>query len=131
MDCLRLTLRQEAKMAAIFDNLSYGIVKKCAPGIGATTLALLQPRDTILVVPTKRLAFQKYLQGYDSRRTINRFLYVGSEIPEENLDSPTDEQIYEYLSSPRQSDREFRKIIVVADSLRRVMMQLLRVESLQ
>ncbi len=131
VDCLRLTLRQEAKMAAIFDNLPYGIVKKCAPGIGATTLALLQPRDTILVVPTKRLAFQKYLQGYDSRRTINRFLYVGSEIPEENLDSPTDEQIYEYLSSPRQSDREFRKIIVVADSLRRVMMQLLRVESLQ
>ena len=98
IDCMRLTLLYpQAKLGEIFNSLPYGIVKKSVPGIGATTLALHQLRDTIIVLPTKKLAYQKYLRGYNKERTSNRFLYVGSDIPEENCKSPTDEQIRRYF----------------------------------
>ena len=102
IECMRLTLLYpRAKLGGIFTNLPYGIVKKSVPGIGATTLALNQPRDTIIVLPTKKLAYQKYLRGYNKDRTSNRFLYVGSDIPEENCKSPTDEQIRSYIAEKR------------------------------
>ena len=66
IECMRLTLLYpRAKLGGIFTSLPYGIVKKSVPGIGATTLALNQPRDTIIVLPTKKLAYQKYLRGYN------------------------------------------------------------------
>lgn len=102
IECMRLTLLYpRAKLGGIFTTLPYGIVKKSVPGIGATTLALNQPRDTIIVLPTKKLAYQKYLRGYNKDRTSNRFLYVGSDIPEENCKSPTDEQIRSYIAEKR------------------------------
>ena len=124
IDCMRLTLLYpRAKLGGIFTNLPYGIVKKSVPGIGATTLALNQPRDTIIVLPTKKLAYQKYLRGYNKERTSNRFLYVGSDIPEENFKSPTDEQIRSYIAEKRTGTFPYKKIHVVADSLGRVMAQ--------
>ena len=124
IDCMRLTLLYpRAKLGGIFTSLPYGIVKKSVPGIGATTLALNQPRDTIIVLPTKKLAYQKYLRGYNKERTSNRFLYVGSDIPEENCKSPTDEQIRSYIAEKRTGTFPYKKILVVADSLGRVMAQ--------
>lgn len=124
IDCMRLTLLYpRAKLGGIFTSLPYGIVKKSVPGIGATTLALNQPRDTIIVLPTKKLAYQKYLRGYNKERTSNRFLYVGSDIPEENFKSPTDEQIRSYIAEKRTGTFPYKKIHVVADSLGRVMAQ--------
>ena len=125
IDCMRLTLLYpRAKLGGIFTNLPYGIVKKSVPGIGATTLALHQPRDTVIVLPTKKLAYQKYLRGYNKDRTSNRFLYVGSDIPEENCKSPTDEQIRSYIAEKRTGTFPYKKILVVADSLGRVMEQI-------
>lgn len=124
IECMRLTLLYpRAKLGGIFTSLPYGIVKKSVPGIGATTLALHQPRDTIIVLPTKKLAYQKYLRGYNKERTSNRFLYVGSDIPEENFKSPTDEQIRSYIAEKRTGTFPYKKILVVADSLGRVMAQ--------
>ena len=125
IDCMRLTLLYpRAKLGEILTSLPYGIVKKSVPGIGATTLALNQPRDTIIVLPTKKLAYQKYLRGYNKDRTSNRFLYVGSDIPEENCKSPTDEQIRSYIAEKRTGTFPYKKILVVADSLGRVMEQI-------
>lgn len=125
IDCMRLTLLYpQAKLGEIFNSLPYGIVKKSVPGIGATTLALHQLRDTIIVLPTKKLAYQKYLRGYNKERTSNRFLYVGSDIPEENCKSPTDEQIRSYIAEKRTDTFPYKKILVVADSLGRVMEQI-------
>ena len=125
IDCMRLTLLYpQAKLGEIFNSLPYGIVKKSVPGIGATTLALHQLRDTIIVLPTKKLAYQKYLRGYNKERTSNRFLYVGSDIPEENCKSPTDEQIRSYIAEKRTGTFPYKKILVVADSLGRVMEQI-------
>jgi len=125
IDCMRLTLLYpRAKLGGIFTSLPYGIVKKSVPGIGATTLALNQLRDTIIVLPTKKLAYQKYLRGYNKERTSNRFLYVGSDIPEENFKSPTDEQIRSYIAEKRTGTFPYKKILVVADSLGRVMEQI-------
>ena len=125
IDCMRLTLLYpQAKLGEIFNSLPYGIVKKSVPGIGATTLALHQLRDTIIVLPTKKLAYQKYLRGYNKERTSNRFLYVGSDIPEEKCKSPTDEQIRSYIAEKRTGTFPYKKILVVADSLGRVMEQI-------
>ena len=68
-------------------------------------------RDTIIVLPTKKLAYQKYLRGYNKDRTSNRFLYVGSDIPEENCKSPTDEQIRSYIAEKRTGTFSPRKYI--------------------
>ena len=125
IECMRLTLLYpRAKLGGIFTSLPYGIVKKSVPGIGATTLALHQPRDTVIVLPTKKLAYQKYLRGYNKDRTSNRFLYVGSDIPEEKCKSPTDEQIRSYIAEKRTGTFPYKKILVVADSLGRVMEQI-------
>ena len=72
------------------------MIKKNIPGIGATTLALQQLSHTIIVVPTRALAYAKYVTGYNNNKTKNRYLYVGSDINE--CRKPTDEQIYEYLT---------------------------------
>lgn len=124
IDCVRLTMADKVKLGNIFNSLPYGIVKKCVPGIGATTLALDQQRDTILVMPTKKLAYQKYLYGRDKCPYHHKFLYVGSDIPEANCKSPTDEEIRNFITTKRESHSFYLKIIVVADSLRRVMEQI-------
>lgn len=117
IDCLRLTLHDKRKMGDIFYRLPYGIIKKNIPGIGATTLALQQDENTIIVVPTRALAYAKYITGYNKDRTQNRYFYVGSDINE--CSRPTDKQIYEYITQDIES--HCKKIIVVADSLSRVM----------
>lgn len=120
INCVRLIFHERKKLGDIFNHLPYGVIKKNIPGIGATTLALQQLSHTIIVVPTRALAYAKYVTGYNNDKTKNRYLYVGSDINE--CRKPTDEQIYEYLTQ-KVDPGTYKKIIVVADSLGRVMKQ--------
>ena len=125
INCVRLIFHERKKLGDIFNHLPYGVIKKNIPGIGATTLALQQLSHTIIVVPTRALAYAKYVTGYNNNKTKNRYLYVGSDINE--CRKPTDEQIYEYLTQ-KVDPGTYKKIIVVADSLGRVMKQIQYIE---
>ena len=125
INCVRLIFHERKKLGDIFNHLPYGVIKKNIPGIGATTLSLQQLSHTIIVVPTRALAYAKYVTGYNNNKTKNRYLYVGSDINE--CRKPTDEQIYEYLTQ-KVDPGTYKKIIVVADSLGRVMKQIQYIE---
>ena len=51
--------KDEAKLGDIFITSPYGLIKKNRTGVGATTLELNSPRNSIIVVPTKALAYNK------------------------------------------------------------------------
>ena len=104
-----------AKLSDIFVQLPYGIIKKNITGIGATTLELRSPRHSIIIVPTKALAYEKYKTGYDAAENRNNFLYVGSAIGD--LPTTTEESIRNYLAD---NEIKYKKILVVADSIRKL-----------
>jgi hypothetical protein len=91
---------------------------KKIPGIGATTLELKSERNSIVIVPTKSLAYSKYKQKDDPTAQLYGMnaIYVGSAI---GNDCPrlTDDNIKDFVKN---SDPN-KKIIVVADSLGRVL----------
>jgi len=103
-------------LSDIFQQTPYGVIKKNRTGVGATTLELISPRNSIIVVPTKALAYEKYKTGIDSQTTVSKYLYVGSAIDE--LPDTETAVIENYLSNS--AIRE-KKILVVADSLGKVM----------
>ncbi|NDW11135.1 hypothetical protein [Dysgonomonas sp. 520] len=107
--------RDEAKLSDIFETTPYGLIKKNRTGVGATTLELRSKRNSIVVVPTKALAYNK---AKDSKVIIDgqvkyKVQYVGSAITRFNV--PT---IEEYLADEVIPDKKF---IVVADSLPRLL----------
>jgi len=91
------------------DRMPYGIINKKATGIGATTLEIERPRNSIIVVPTKSLAYTKFLKYRNAK-------YVGSPIGEitSNINL---EDIQEYNNN---NEVNYKKILVVADSLPKV-----------
>ena len=92
------------------DKMPYGIINKNVTGIGATTLELeYSERNSIIVLPSKSLAYSKHLSVRDS-------LYVGSKMGD-MTSSTTDESITNYINNP---EIIYKKILVVADSLERV-----------
>ena len=93
-----------------FKQLPYGLMDKSITGLGATTLEMRAKRHSIIVTPTKNLAYNKYSKDPDN------YFYVGSSIGTitENIKFS---DIKTYLS---RSDLEFKKILVVADSLPKV-----------
>lgn len=99
-------IEDDAYLCSIFNEMPYGIINKKATGIGATTLELKSKRDSIIVMPTKILAYSKSLTSTD-------YKYIGSEISDTNLSSSKND-ILEY----DQNDAiEYKKYLVVADSL--------------
>lgn len=101
--------RDDAYLKDIFTTLPYGLIKKNRTGIGATTLELSSPRNSIVVVPTRALAYEK---AKSSRiRDTNRYsiLYIGGSITGFNIPSVED-----YLSD---NEIKNKKFIVVVDSL--------------
>lgn len=98
----------EAKMGSIFESLPYGIVKKNRTGLGATTLELKAQRHSIIVVPTRALAYEKAKQSKNDKGKYG-VLYVGGKITGFNI--PT---IENYLAD---EDIKYKKFIVVVDSL--------------
>lgn len=64
VECVDITILEEGKkLSDIFYTTPYGVVKKNVTGIGATTLELRCERNSIIVVPTKALAYEKYKTG--------------------------------------------------------------------
>lgn len=99
------------KMSHIYsEGLPCGIIDKKVPGIGATTAELIAPRESIIVVPTKALAYSKMKSDYAN----DPILYVGGKY--RDLKEPTIEEVEGYLNYCSNPDY-FLKIIVVADSL--------------
>lgn len=103
--------RDEAKLGDIFLTSPYGLIKKNRTGVGATTLELNSPRNSIIVVPTKALAYNK---AKNSKVKIKgkekyRVQYVGGAITGFKTSN-----IEDYLSDP---DIIHKKFLVVADSL--------------
>ena len=89
-------------------KMPHGLVDKKIPGIGATTLEINSKRNSIIVFPTKALAYSKHSKHPNT-------LYVGSEIKGEK-EKVTNQQIEEYLAKDA-----YKKLLVVADSLGRLL----------
>jgi len=89
--------------------IPHGIVDKKRPGIGATTVELNSKRNSIIVVPTKTLAYNKTKKHAQCQ-------YVGSKIGIER-GAVLKPELQNYLSN---KEIQFKKFIVVADSLKRV-----------
>lgn len=89
-------------------KMPHGLVDKKIPGIGATTLEINSKRNSIIVFPTKALAYSKHSKHPNT-------LYVGSEIKGEKK-KVTNQQIEEYLAKDG-----YKKLLVVADSLGRLL----------
>lgn len=103
--------RDEAKLGDIFLTSPYGLIKKNRTGVGATTLELNSPRSSIIVVPTKALAYNKAKNSKIKIKGEEKYKiqYVGGAIT--GFKIPT---IEKYLSDP---DITHKKFLVVADSL--------------
>lgn len=89
-------------------KMPHGLADKKITGIGATTLEINSKRNSIIVFPTKALAYGKHSKHPNT-------LYVGSEIKGEK-EKVTNQQIEEYLAKGG-----YKKLLVVADSLGRLL----------
>lgn len=93
-------------LSTLIDKLPHGIVDKKIPGIGATTLEIESKRNSIIIMPTKVLAYNK--------STIHKnTLYIGGEIINK-IDKTTSENINDYINNERVI---YKKFLVVADNL--------------
>lgn len=111
-----MRLEQGDKLGYFVDRVPFGILDKTITGLGATTLELeTQVRDSIIVVPTKSLAYNKHLTT-EQRMGQNSSMYVGSPIGN-ILTDITIEDIQEYLGLDNDKRKKF---LVVADSLWKV-----------
>lgn len=101
-------------LADIFVTTPYGLIKKNRTEIGATTLELNSPRNSIVVVPTRALAYGKAASSkIEGESDKYRVLYVGGDIT--GFIVP---EISDYLMD---SSIHYKKFIVVADSLPRLL----------
>jgi len=92
-----IKLKQGAKLGYVLDRVPFGIINKTITGIGATTLELLtQVRNSIIVVPTKSLAYIKHTWA-EEKYGNNYSLYVGSAI-KDITSSVTKNDIKHYIN---------------------------------
>lgn len=101
--------KDEDKLSDIFATTPYGLIKKNRTGVGATTLELKSARNSIVVVPTRALAYNKAKQSKIEGTNKYEILYIGGKIS--GFKVP---KIKSYLSDDSISNKKF---IVVADSL--------------
>lgn len=98
------------KLSDVLEFLPAGFVYKEETGMGATTLEINAERNSIIVEPIKITASSKAFK--------HNCLYVGSPTKFHDKKSPTIKEINEYVNDP---SIKFKKIIVVADSFRKVL----------
>lgn len=111
-----IKIEQGKKMGEVMDRIPFGLLNKTITGLGATTLELMnQERNSIIVVPTKSLAYNKYKTANQIKNDDYAF-YVGSPI-KDILSSPSQRQLRNYLNN---STGLKKKFLVVADSLPKV-----------
>ncbi len=96
-------------LSSFITKIPHGIVDKKRPGIGATTVEINSRRNSIIVVPTKNLAYSKAIKHSHCQ-------YVGSKISTQR-GSVLLPELQNYLNN---KEIEYKKFIVVADSLERV-----------
>jgi len=96
-------------LSSFITKIPHGIVDKKRPGIGATTVEINSRRNSIIVVPTKTLAYNKTLKHSHCQ-------YVGSKIGTKR-GAVLLPELQDYINN---KDIEYKKFIVVADSLERV-----------
>lgn len=104
----KITVKKGFFLNSVLNKIPYGIINKSETGIGATTLELEAKRNSIIVQPLKVTA--------SSKAHKHKAFYVGS---------PTllfkkkiqNKDILNYLTD---NSIKFKKIVVVADSLSRV-----------
>lgn len=102
------TLKTGQYLSDVITELPAGIINKSETGIGATTVELNAPRNSIIVEPLKVTASAKAYK--------HDVFYLGSAT---NLHPETDKKkiqtaLQEYLADP---SKPYKKIVVVADSL--------------
>lgn len=108
-----LILKKGYKLGDLLDRVPYGIIDKSITGIGATTLEMITDvRNSIIVVPTKALAYNKQ-QNINARKCDNYSMYIGSSIGEYTKDISL-KDVQSYLEC---RGTDIKKFIVVADSL--------------
>ena len=106
--------KDKGHLQDVFVTTPHGLIKKNKTGIGATTLELNSPRNSIIVVPTRALAYGKAISSrIEGAPNKYKVLYVGGEIT--GFTVPT---ISSYLMD---SSIHYKKFIVVADSLQRLL----------
>lgn len=101
--------QRQTYLGDVFKELPCGLIYKHETGMGATHLEIQAPRNSIIVEPLKIIATSKHHKS-------NGSIYVGSE--SEGIPNPiVNDQIREYVQN---SKIKYKKILVVADSLGRV-----------
>lgn len=101
--------RDDAYLKDVFTTCPYGLIKKNRTGVGATTLELSSPRNSIVVVPTRTLAYEKAKNSRIEGTDKYSILYIGGPITGFNIPS-----VENYLSD---NEIKYKKFIVVVDSL--------------
>lgn len=101
--------KDDAYLKDVFTTSPYGLIKKNRTGIGATTLELSSPRNSIVVVPTRTLAYEKAKNSRIEGTDKYSILYIGGPITGFNIPS-----VENYLSD---NEIKYKKFIVVVDSL--------------
>lgn len=108
-----IVITQGRKMGEVMDRVPFGRFNKLITGLGATTLEIeTQERNSIIVVPTKSLAYNK------SKSTNQKYggeiysMYIGSPIKDSG--QVDKDKIKDYVL---QNDGRKKKFLVVADSL--------------
>ena len=106
--------KEKRHLQDVFITIPHGLIKKNRTGIGATTLEINSPRNSIIVVPTRALAYGKAISSkIEGESDKYRVLYVGGDIT--GFVVP---EISDYLMD---SSIQYKKFIVVADSLPRLL----------
>jgi len=104
---------EEIPLRRFIDKLPHGIFDKKVAGIGATTIEIKSNRHSILVMPTKFLAYNKAQKH-------NNTIYVGSGINGETSDRYFEKLEQNIISYINNQDIKYKKFLVVADSLGRL-----------
>lgn len=111
---LIMTFPQGLRMGDVFDRIPYGIVNKTITGLGATTLEIMSiKRNSIIVVPTKTLAYSKVKKA-NQENGDGYAMYIGSPIGDIKT-TITINNVTSYIANKHIGD--VQKFIVVADSL--------------
>lgn len=113
LECNFTMPSRHAWLGDVFSTLPYGIIKKNKTGLGATTLELNSKRNSIIVVPTRALAYEKAKNSRIPDTDKYRILYCGGKLEGFNIPSLT-----EYLADDA---IPYKKLLVVADSLPRTL----------
>lgn len=115
---LKAYINRGEYLGDIIDILPYGLIDKKITGIGATSLELESKRNSIIIMPTKTLAYNKH-ESLENKNDV--LLCIGSgylKVEPINIF-----KIQDYI---KRTDVSNKKIIVVADSIDKVIKAILK-----